>query len=50
MLNVCELFLQYCNFYAPFTPLTLALNKAAHKSVEFMREQRIIHQERDEEE
>ena len=50
MLNVCELFLRYSNFLAPFTLLTLLpLNKAAHKSVEFMREQKIIHQKRDEE-
>lgn len=49
MLNVSELFLRYSNFLAPFTLLTLPLNKAAHDSVEFMTEQRIIHQKRDEE-
>lgn len=50
MLNVCELFLRYSNFLAPFFDLlTLPLNKAAHDSVEFMTEQRIIHQKRDEE-
>lgn len=49
MLNVCELFLRYSNFLAPFTLLTLPLNKAAHDSVEFMTEQRTIHQKRDEE-
>ena len=42
-------FLRYSIFLAPFTLLTLPLNKEAHNSVEFMTEQRIIHQKRDEE-
>ena len=42
-------FLRYSNFLAPFTLLTLPLNKAAHNNVEFVTELRIIHQKRDEE-
>ena len=42
----CDILIFY---WAPFTLLTLPLNKAAHDSVEFMTEQRIIHQKRDEE-